>query len=214
MQNDKPAAIIDFDICNVHGQLLNKTWEFRKGYTLKNVGLWYQLTEFVVGYWIFFWNLKASLLSFVITILGFDFMHPGKPGILKMPFLEKGENKLFILILCRPMQHSDLRDYISDTTRSFRRMHTWRLTRFISVFISLQLLYQQNCSKWAVSVETLRVVTERERGWPERHLCVENASAVENTDTCIIIFFIPDFLFVSLLNNAVNNFIEPHEGWS
>ena len=36
--------------------------------------------------------------------------------------------------------------------------------------ISLQLLYQQNCSKWAVSVETWRVVTERERGWPERHL--------------------------------------------
>ena len=28
--------------------------------------------------------------------------------------------------------HSDLRDYISDTTRSFRRMHAWRLTRFIS----------------------------------------------------------------------------------
>ena len=44
-----------------------------------------------------------------------------------------------------------------------------------SVFISLQLLYQQNCSKWAVFVETWRVVTERERGWPERHLCVENA---------------------------------------
>ena len=29
-------------------------------------------------------------------------------------------------------RHSDLRDYISDTTRSFRRMHAWRLTRFIS----------------------------------------------------------------------------------
>ena len=28
--------------------------------------------------------------------------------------------------------HSDLRDYISDTTRSFRRMHAWRLNRFIS----------------------------------------------------------------------------------
>ena len=28
--------------------------------------------------------------------------------------------------------HSDLRDYISDTTRSFCRMHAWRLTRFIS----------------------------------------------------------------------------------
>ena len=28
--------------------------------------------------------------------------------------------------------HSDLRDYISDTTRSFRGMHAWRLTRFIS----------------------------------------------------------------------------------
>ena len=28
--------------------------------------------------------------------------------------------------------HSDLRDYISDTTRSFRRMQAWRLTRFIS----------------------------------------------------------------------------------
>ena len=28
--------------------------------------------------------------------------------------------------------HSDLRDYISDTTRSFRRMHAWRLPRFIS----------------------------------------------------------------------------------
>ena len=30
------------------------------------------------------------------------------------------------------LYHSDLRDYISDTTRSFRRMHAWRLTRFIS----------------------------------------------------------------------------------
>ena len=28
--------------------------------------------------------------------------------------------------------HSDLRDYISDTTRSFRRVHAWRLNRFIS----------------------------------------------------------------------------------
>ena len=28
--------------------------------------------------------------------------------------------------------HSALRDYISDTTRSFRRVHAWRLTRFIS----------------------------------------------------------------------------------
>ena len=31
-----------------------------------------------------------------------------------------------------PATHSDLRDYISDTTRSFRRMHAWRLTKFIS----------------------------------------------------------------------------------
>ena len=30
------------------------------------------------------------------------------------------------------LTHSDLRDYISDTTRSFRGMHAWRLTRFIS----------------------------------------------------------------------------------
>ena len=30
--------------------------------------------------------------------------------------------------------HSDLRDYISDTTRSNCRMHTWRLSRFISRF--------------------------------------------------------------------------------
>ena len=30
------------------------------------------------------------------------------------------------------INHSDLRDYISDITGSFRRMHAWRLTRFIS----------------------------------------------------------------------------------
>ena len=30
------------------------------------------------------------------------------------------------------LSHSDLRDYISDTTRSYPRMHAWRLTRFIS----------------------------------------------------------------------------------
>ena len=35
------------------------------------------------------------------------------------------------VFFCRT-NHSDLRDYISDTTRSFRRMHAWRLTRFIS----------------------------------------------------------------------------------
>ena len=50
-----------------------------------------------------------------------------------------------------------------------------------SVFISLQLVYQQNCSKWAVFVETWRVVTERERGWPERHLCVENGRKLYNS---------------------------------
>ena len=56
-----------------------------------------------------------------------------------------------------------------------------------SVFISLQLLYQQNCSKWAVFVETWRVVTERERGWPERHLCVENGKdQVENEINFIV----------------------------
>ena len=46
-----------------------------------------------------------------------------------------------------------------------------------SVFISLQLLYQQkqNCSNRAVSSKTWRAVTERESGGlPERHLCVEN----------------------------------------
>ena len=39
-----------------------------------------------------------------------------------------------------------------------------------SVFISLQLLCQQNCSKWAVSAKTWRVVTGRERCWPERQV--------------------------------------------
>ena len=33
-----------------------------------------------------------------------------------------------------------------------------------SAFISLQLLHQQNCSKWAISAKTWRAVTERERG--------------------------------------------------
>ena len=35
-------------------------------------------------------------------------------------------------IIINVLVHSDLRDYISDTTRSFRGMHAWRLTRFIS----------------------------------------------------------------------------------
>ena len=38
----------------------------------------------------------------------------------------------FVFVYLDDLLHSDLRDYISDTTRPFRRMQAWRLTRFIS----------------------------------------------------------------------------------
>ena len=44
---------------------------------------------------------------------------------------QKNQNK-WDNSLTQCFKHSDLRDYISDTTRSFRGMHAWRLTRFIS----------------------------------------------------------------------------------
>ena len=58
--------------------------------------------------------------------------------------------------------HSDLRDYISDTTRSNRRMHAWRLTRFISRFHGRRshcLFYTGSCGKMVVSAAELHAMS-------------------------------------------------------
>ena len=85
----------------------------------------------------FSWNQKvinasfeASRLTYIIPVNIKGCIFHTKIYALSYPMHCMVIMVIMMIGLC-PF-HSDLRDYISDTTRLFRRMHAWRLTTFIS----------------------------------------------------------------------------------